>query len=521
MQKLRQILLLLSNGSSQKRICGEVHCSKRTVSEYNKIAQTTRMSYEELLAMTDSELLTIFKPSKDDTPTDGRKEELDRLMPEIAKLLERKHATIQFVYEDFYQKVAPDGYRYSQFKKHLREYREKNDYSYHNEYDPGKEWQIDFAGDALYLTDYKTNARQKLVVLVCVMPYSNFVWMSAMPNATTEWFFHGLNEGLCYMDALPQVAKSDNMKQWVSKSDRYSLTFSAASREWAIFYGIEPTACRVRKPRDKGPVESAVNQLYRYVYARLEGETYYTLSSLNDRIIELLDEYNNRPYKGSSRRAIFEQYEKPQMRQLPEQMYRVMLRKEVKLSGTYHVCVGKERHFYSVPYTYVGQIVRVMWDAATVEVFSGTELLCMHQRSLVPYGYSTEKAHMPERHTAYEQRKEVNAAKIIEWGARIGSGVEWAVSNILERTTFPQQAYGKCNALLGLAKKYGRNRLNHACQLMQEQTGISSYKALCNMLENNRDIETGSDVSVTPFNDDVRGAQAYASVIMGKEDSNG
>ena len=67
------------------------------------------------------------------------------------------------------------------------------------------------------------------------------------------------------MGAMPRVAKSDNMRQWVTKSDRYSLAFSDANTEWALFYGIEATACRVRKPRDKVPVEGAVNQLYQYV----------------------------------------------------------------------------------------------------------------------------------------------------------------------------------------------------------------------------------------------------------------
>lgn len=512
MQKLRQILLLLSNGTSQQRICTEAHCSKRTVSSYNKIAQETQRSFDELLALPDSELSNIFMPSKESVPNDGRKDELDRLMPEIIKRLERKHATIQFVYDDFYIKQCPTGYRYTQFKTYLRTYREKNDYSYHNEYEPGKEWQIDFAGDALYIINHETKQKRKLVVLVCIMPYSQMAFMMAMPNATTDWFFHGLNQGLIYMDALPQVAKSDNMKQWVNKSDRYSLTFSEANLEWALYYGIEPTACRVRKPRDKGPVESAVNQLYKYIYARLEGEAYYSLESINARILELLDEFNDKPYKGSTRKAIFEQYEKPQMRPLPDQMYRNRMRKEVKLSSTYHVCVGSERHFYSVPYTYVGQVVKVMWDTSTVEVYVDNTLVCMHPRSLVPYGYTTEKTHMPETHTAYEQRKEINAAKIIEWGAKIGSSVEWAVTDILHRTTFPQQAYGKCNALLGLAKKYGRSRLNHACQLMQEQMGIASYKALETMLHNNRDIEHDNSVSVTSFNDDVRGARAYTAI---------
>lgn len=524
MLRLRQILQMLSNGIPQVEICGLVHCSKRTVSGYRKMTSMSEKSFEELLALSDSELGTIFMPPKAVSDEDGRRHQLEHMMPEIIKRLGRKHANVQFVFEDYYHKECPNGYGYTQFKKHISSYREKNDYSYHNVYEPGMEWQIDFAGDALFLTDRLTKVKQKLSVLVCVMPYSNLPFMMAMPKSTTEWFFHGLNKGLEFMGAAPHTAKSDNMKQWVTKSDRYSLTFSDANVEWAMYYGIEPTACRVRKPRDKGAVEGAVNQLYKYVYARLEGKDFYHLDALNGCIFELIEEYCSLPFKGSTRWEIFQEYEKPEMKPLPEQMYRLRMRKEVKLGSTYHICIGSERHFYSVPFKYVGQPVKVLWDVESVEIYAGTECVCMHHRSLIPYGYSTEKSHMPENHTAYEHRKEQNAATLIERGARIGQSVEWAITDILQRTTFPQQAYGKCNGLLALAKKYGRSRLEHACMILKEETDVASYKALCNMLKNNRDLVSDGDESIseTPYNDNVRGASAYTTIsLSGKEADHG
>ena len=96
---------------------------------------------------------------------------------------------MQYVYDDYYSKKCPDGYKYTQFKKYVKEYRERHDYSYHNTYEPGKEWQIDFAGDALWLTDRKTGERQKLVVLVCVMPYklSGYWRLSFIYRANASW----------------------------------------------------------------------------------------------------------------------------------------------------------------------------------------------------------------------------------------------------------------------------------------------------------------------------------------------
>ena len=307
---------------SQSAICAEVQCSKSTVSRLKQKAGETGRSIGELLQLPDDEFETIFGVQEAVGTADPRKEELLRMMPEILRRLGQRHAHMQYVYDDYYSKECPEGYKYTQFKKYVKEYRERHDYSYHNTYEPGKEWQIDFAGDALWLTDRKTGERQKLVVLVCVMPYSNLPFMMAMPKATTEWFYHGLNKGLEFMGALPAIAKSDNMKQWVTKSDRYSPSFSEANESWCAYYGIEPTACRVRKPRDKGPAEGAVNQLYKYVYPRIEGETWYSLDAINGRIFELLDEYCSLPYRGSTRWEIFEKYEKPQMKPLPHTMWK-------------------------------------------------------------------------------------------------------------------------------------------------------------------------------------------------------
>lgn len=518
MMKLKRIIQMLSDGKSQNEICRETSSSKKTVSRYKKLADDTKLSYQELLRMEDSELEELLQAPKAPVKTDPRKEQLDGMMPEVMRRLGQRYSNVQLVYTDFYKKECPDGYGYTQFKKHVNDYRDAHNYSYHNVYIPGEEWQIDFAGDALYLTDPKTGETTPVVVLVCIMTYSELPFLMAIPNARTEWFFVGLNKGLEYMGALPAIAKSDNMKQWVSKSDRYSPEFSDACVEWANHYGIGCTACRVRKPRDKGPVESAVSQLYKYVYARIQDEVFHTLEALNSRLWELLDEYNSLPYKGRSRWEIFNEEEKPRMAPLPQRMYRFRYRKEVKLGPTYHVCVGSERHFYSVPYNYVSQKVTVMWDTQYVEIYSGNMLICSHDRKYDMCGYSTKPEHMPEKHKAYERTRTMNAASIIDRASFVGQSVRWVIEMMLSRPQFPQQAYGKCQAVLSFVNRYGRERVENACRLMRTETGMASLQVLTNILKNSRDLALQeSSTSHTVHNDNVRGADAFTKVNEGKE----
>ena len=41
-----------------------------------------------------------------------------------------------------------------------------------------------------------------------------------------------------------------------------------------------------------------------------------------------------------------------------------------------------------------------MWDVMSVEIYAEGKLVWTHDRKYEPYGYTTEKEHMPESHLA-------------------------------------------------------------------------------------------------------------------------
>ena len=124
---------MLSEGYSQNDICRETSSSKTTVSGYKKMADGTKLSYQELLLMEDSELEAMLQPRAADPPADPRKAELDALMPEIISRLSKRYATVELVHQDYYLKLHPDGYGYTQFNRHVKAWREAHDLSYHVE----------------------------------------------------------------------------------------------------------------------------------------------------------------------------------------------------------------------------------------------------------------------------------------------------------------------------------------------------------------------------------------------------
>ena len=139
MMKLKRIIQMLNDGISQNEICRETNSSKRTVSEYKKLAQGSKLNYQQLLQKEDSELEMLLQPPVALPPPDPRRVELEKMMPEITRQLSRRYATILLVFEQYYCLECPQGYGYTQFKKYVKDYRDARSYFYHNTYLPGEE----------------------------------------------------------------------------------------------------------------------------------------------------------------------------------------------------------------------------------------------------------------------------------------------------------------------------------------------------------------------------------------------
>ena len=106
--KLRQILQLLGDGMSQNKICSEVHCSKRKVSATRRLVDVDGRGIGELLLLSDAELDRLLtKDGEGSVSEDARKQKLASMMPEIMRRLSRRHAHVQYVFEDYYRKECP------------------------------------------------------------------------------------------------------------------------------------------------------------------------------------------------------------------------------------------------------------------------------------------------------------------------------------------------------------------------------------------------------------------------------
>jgi len=233
-----------------------------------------------------------------------------------------------------------------------------------------------------------------------------------------------------------------------------------------------------------------------------------------------MDEFNCRGIqkKGLSRYDLFHQEEKPLLRSLPEEPYRFRYRKDFTVSSSYHVPVGSEMHSYSIPYEYVSQKARAVWDMETVEIYVSNKRVAIHKRNFAPYGYTTQDEHMPANHLAYKRGKEYNAAAIHRRAMLIGDKTTKAIDRILCSRNFPQQSYKACQGVFSLASRYGEKRMEAACSYILSQTSSINYTMIRNVLvkslDKTADEASGTITTVTLTGDEVRGSGEYTNRIM-------
>ena len=512
MNKLKRAVQMLAGNIPQRDICEQLHMGRGVLDKYKKAAVASGATFSELGRMSDEEIGSFLMSTKKVIPQSERRQILESLIPDYVSDLAHNHFLTILDLHNRYLQENPDGYGYTQFKQIIRDYQYKHNLSYHNTYVPGYEIQIDFAGDHLYLTDRNTGELTAVTVLVCCLPYSGIGYAKAMYNATMEFFLGGISDAFTYIGGTTRTAKSDNMKQWVKKYDRYEPTFNDAVVEWASYYGTSLETCRVRTPRDKGPIEGMVMKVYHAIYSKLRDEVFFDLDSLNSRIIELLDEFNSKPSRttGRSRFDIFQAEEKALLGELPETPYRYRYRKEVKLTGNYHVEVTK--HKYSVPYQYVGRNIVVMWDIDTVEMYCDNKRIALHKR-IMNAGYTTVDAHMPANHLEYRRGHGYNAAFYLDEAKKIGPNTLITIGRILEHDKHVMHNYRSCMGVLALRKQYGQERLENACHRLSE-CGAPTYTMVKNVLLRNLDmISENKNESAIPYNDDVRGAESFVRLL--------
>ena len=512
MLQIRRILQLLEQGASKRKIAQILHSSRHTIDDYALKIGQSGISIPLLIKLSDAELATLFYSGNKEPVPDSRYEDLKIRLEYFLKELTRTGVTKLRLWQEYRQEV-PDGYAYSQFCDHLSQYTRRSAATMHFEHKPGERLQVDFAGKSLSYIDSSTGEIIVCPVLVCVLPFSGFAYIEALASASQENLFAALGRCLSYLGGVPQNVLSDNMKQFVHKSNRYEPVFAELCEQWSLHYNTTLSAARVGKPKDKPTVENTVKLSYLRIYAPLRNETFYSRKELNQAILKALETHHQTPFQKRSYTRLdrFIQDEKPSLKSLPEEPFIIKHTATAKVQKNYHVILGEDWHQYSVPYQLIGKDTRLIYDSDEVEIYLGMQRIAVHKRDYRRHGYTTLAEHMPQKHKKYQETKGWDADFFLKKGKELGECSFEIMRRILESKTFTEQAYNACLGLLRLSEIYGKERLENACKRAMESPRVS-YRLIDNILSNNLDKYTEDQTELFPTipdHENIRGPQAY------------
>lgn len=512
MLQLRRVLQLKEKGLSNRQIKKQLNLSRKTVDEYvNRLKQTDK-SFKELLKLEDESLGLLLYQQPQNIVTSEKFDDLQSRLPGYAQELTNPKTTRIILWEEYRQQV-PNGYSRSQFCEHLNRYLQTRRAVMHIEHEPAELMEFDFAGDLLHYIDIKTGEIVKCPVLVCRLPCSGYTYVEALQTQQRPFLIAALSNALQYFGGVPHMVRTDNMAQIVKKANRYEPTFDEYAQQWSLHYDTTLTATRVAKPRDKAGVESSVNTAYYRIYAPMRNKQFYSLQGLNTEIMVHLEKLNHGKYQGRdySRYEKFTTIEKPLLRPLPCDDFVVKYSRVAKVAPNYHIMLGEDRHFYSVPHQYISKQVTLVYDTRNVEVYLQHQRIASYKRDYSKNGYTTLQEHMPANHKAIHEQRGWDEEYFLKKAGEVGKNTREVMSILLKQRTFVQQTYRSCIGSLELGKKYGNNRLEAACTRALAFGTKINYTTLRNILEKNLDKEP-NQVSIDfcmPLHDNLRGDTCY------------
>ncbi|MCL6446144.1 MAG: IS21 family transposase [Alicyclobacillus sp.] len=423
--------------------------------------------------------------------------------------LRRKGVTLQLLWIE-YKREHPDGYQYSQFCEHYRQWAKTLQISMRQEHKAGEKMFVDYAGPTVKVIDRETKEIREAQIFVAVLGASSYAYIEAQWSQNLASFIGGHVRAFEFFGGVPELIVPDNLKSAVLKPDRYEPAPNRTYVEMASHFGCAVLPARPRRPKDKAKVEACVLLVERWILATLRNRVFFSLEELNAAIHEKLDYLNRKPFQKleGSRQSLFESLDKPALRPLPAMPYEFATWRKARVSIDYHIEVLDA--LYSVPYTYARQEVDARVTDHTVEVFLRGKRIASHRRVMRKGGYATEPTHLPESH---QKHLEWTPSRLINWGQSIGPYTGIVVERILQTKKHPEQGYRSCLGLLSLSKKYSQARLE-AAAAHAVTINAMSYTSVKSILEKGLDkLQVMLDVEdkPIPLHENVRGPAYYGS----------
>ena len=504
MRKIREVLRLrFAQGLSQRAIGRSLGISTGVVNACLSRARSAGVGWPLPEGLDDTALEALLYPP----PPEVAREQ--RPVPDWAAVhreLRRPNVTLALLWEEY--RAGPggqDGFGYSWFCELYRAWVGRLQPTLRQVHPAGERVFVDFAGHMMEVIDAATGEIRRAEVFVAVLGASSYTYAQATWTQSLPDWIGAHVRMLSFFGGVPRQIVSDNLRAGITRACFYEPQVNRTYAEFAAHYGTAIIPARPYKPRDKAKVEVGVQVVQRWILARLRNRRFFCLTELNQAIGELVGQLNDRPMRGwgTTRRALYEQLDRPALLALPPTPYEYADWKRCRVNLDYHVEI--EKHFYSVPFRLLRAEVEARITARTVEIFHHGKLVAAHLRSPRAHRPTTLAEHMPSSHRRY---RDWTHERILRDAAAIGDDTAALVEVILRSRPHPEQGFRSCIGILRLAQRYDAERLDGACARALA-LGTRSYSSVAAILKNAQERRAAEPQQPSLLHENIRGPGYY------------
>ncbi len=192
----------------------------------------------------------------------------------------------------------------------------------------GERLYVDDSGKKLWITDRRTREKRSVELFVTALGASGLIYAEATETQQTQDFCESVARACLFYGGVPRLLIPDNLNSAILKFRKGDTPIlNPTLRDLAEFFRVGVLPARPRTPRDKAVVEMAVLLIQRKMLGALRTREYFRLDELNEVLRRQVQEINEAKLQRepTSRRALFEELDRPALRPLPQEPYEVAL----------------------------------------------------------------------------------------------------------------------------------------------------------------------------------------------------
>lgn len=305
-------MTLVLQGRSYRDVVAAVGCSHRDVAAARKVIADREITGQRLAEMADAQLRGLFP--------DGRAKVSGRYdVPDFARVVTSMKSNPHFTLLQAWRVCVGSGsqnrkYGDSQYCHLFGEHAAANDLVATLDHEPGQAMFVDWAGDTLPIADSVSGEAVKPYLFVAVLPFSGYVDCQGFTTMGMDAWIAGHIGAFEAFGGVVQIVVPDNALTATHRKTRGDAARFVTDRyqQMADHYGTAVVPARVRRPRDKAAVESAVNTINKRVIGYLAEDVWATLAELNEAIGQRVHEANHDIHRvdGRTRSERFEAQER-------------------------------------------------------------------------------------------------------------------------------------------------------------------------------------------------------------------